>query len=77
MMLRNILIFTLLTLMLYSCGKRPLQKEEVSNAIPCNNMRHYLVNAASKITNNALKDINSQEDWEKSEMIATMRWCRC
>jgi cephalosporin-C deacetylase-like acetyl esterase len=64
MMLRNILIFTLLTLMLYSCGKRPLQKEEVSNAIPCNNIRHYLINEATKITNNALKGINSSEDWE-------------
>jgi len=63
-MLRNILIFTLLTLMLYSCGKRPLQKEEVSNAIPCNNIRHYLINEATKITNNALKGINSSEDWE-------------
>jgi len=63
-MLRNILIFTLLTLMLYSCGKRPLQKEEVSTAIPHNNIRHYLINEATEITGNALKGINSSEDWE-------------
>jgi cephalosporin-C deacetylase-like acetyl esterase len=64
-MLKPILIFSLSIFLCVSCEEKAVQNQINSRIIPSNNIRHYLVNAASKITNNTLKDFNNQEDWEK------------
>ena len=64
-MLRSTIILTFFSLFIMSCNQQPAQQEAPVTTIPTNNIRHYLVNEAAKITESALKGIESKEDWEK------------
>lgn len=57
------LLFCLCALLIFSCEEKPAQKN-LENPIPNNNIRDYLINQASDITNDALKSIKGKQDWE-------------
>ena len=53
-----------LLLLTVSC-KKPTETRDVLATIPSNNIRHYLIDKASEITNHALSDITNKEQWEQ------------
>lgn len=58
----------LLAYLLGSCSQKPVQEIETP-APAANNIRHYLSEKASEITENALVSINSKEDWEQIRAV--------
>jgi len=64
-MLRNIFFFSISVLLLLSCREKAAHHQVETRTIPPNNIRQYLVNEATKITDSALKGIESRVSWEK------------
>ncbi len=60
------LIFLLFICFLYSCESRKIPVADSNDKPPeDNNIRNYLSQAASEITNNALSGINTTEEWDR------------
>ena len=57
------IFFCLIIFLFFSCEDQPTQKVTRKPA-PSNNIRNYLINQASDITDNALKSVQNIDDWK-------------